>query len=32
MDAEERAHLIRLYDRDITEIRRRGDVEFLTPD
>lgn len=28
---EERAHLIRLYDRDIAEIRRRGDVDFLTP-
>jgi hypothetical protein len=28
---EERAHLIRLYDRDIAEIRRRGDVAFLTP-
>jgi len=30
--AEERAHLTRLYDRDLAEIRRREDVELLTPD
>ena len=28
---EERAHLTRLYDRDIAEIRRRTDVEVLNP-
>ncbi|MFO7758040.1 MAG: hypothetical protein R6V26_06105 [Roseovarius sp.] len=28
---QERAHLIRLYDRDVAGIRRRGDVELLDP-
>lgn len=26
---EERAHLIRLYDRDVAEIRRRRDIDFM---